>query len=96
VAEVLETGIKVVDLLVPYACGGKVRLIRGCFAASSESIVETWSIGVELKNYSLMFLTLVYLRQLAVRTFIYITMLMTLYDVPVVLLHDYCIVPYDN
>ena len=28
-AEVLETGIKVIDLLAPYACGGKIGLFGG-------------------------------------------------------------------
>jgi F0F1-type ATP synthase beta subunit len=66
-AKVLETGLKVVSLLTPYACGGKVGLIKGCFVGGSESVVETWNIGIESKNHSesLTFLTLVYLQQLA-------------------------------
>ena len=30
VVEVLETGIKVIDLLAPYAKGGKIGLFRWC------------------------------------------------------------------
>ena len=55
-AEVLVTGIKVVDLLAPYARGGKIGLLGGAGVGKTvfiqELIVSSSSATLELKTYA--------------------------------------------
>ncbi len=54
VAEMLETGIKVIDLLAPYAKGGKIGLFGGAGVGKTVLIQELiWNIATEHGGYSI-------------------------------------------
>src|SRR5690606_13925141 len=52
-AQMLETGIKVIDLLCPYTRGGKIGLFGGAGVGKTVTLLEfIWNVAMELGGFS--------------------------------------------